>query len=251
MSDALDRLLATGAGDTRPLLGFAARRWSRAQLLAEARGFAAELARRGLPPGACLGIALPNFPATVVALLAALLGGYRALPVDPRQPVDALLDWQARLRPDALVTQDLATVFERTRPLLADPALTLVAVARLADELAPLPRLLTPWLRAGGTVRHLADPRAFFWIRRAGVAEPAEPQPLLLPDGAVLSREALAAAAPRGGMALLALPLAAPAALAALFGAWAGDATLLLSPRLDAKGLAKAAKQSGVTERIE
>lgn len=235
--------------DRRPLLRFAGRGWSRAELLAAADGLAAELRRRGLAPGQALGVALPNLPAAVIALLAGLRGGYRALPVDPRQPVDSLLDWQARLAPAALVTLDLATVFERTRPLLEDARLRHVVVARMADNLAPLPRLLSPWLRAGGTVRRLPDARGFFWTRKPGAPGPGGGT-LTLPDGTALAAEALPAGPALEGQHLLALPLADPRALAALFAAWRGAATLVLSPRLDAKGLAKAAKLAGTSRRI-
>lgn len=243
--------LVADPADRRPLLRFAGRRWSRAELLAQADGLALLLRQRGLPRGARLGIALPNLSAAVVALLAGLRGGFRAAPVDPRRPVDELLDWQDRLRPAALVTLDLATVYERTRPLMEDAGLSLIVVARMADELATLPRLLSPWLRAGGTVKHLADPRAVFWPRRPAPADAAPGAAgLVLPDGSDLPLERLLAAPPAKGQRLLALPLAAPEALAALFAAWLGDATLVLSPRLDPKGLAKAAKLAGVTERI-
>ncbi len=250
MSAALGALLAGGADDERPFLHFAARTWSRRQLLGQADALAGDLRRRGLPLGAVLGIALPNLSATVVALLAALRGGFVAAPVDPRQPVDALLRWQATCRPLALVTLDLATVFERTRPLLEDPALRLLPVARMADELALLPRLLAPWLRNGGTLRRLADSRAFFWLRDLATGAAVAPLPLRLPDGGTLDGDELAAAAPRGDRALLGLPLAAPAALLALCGAWAGGGALLLSPRLDARALAKAAKQGQAATTI-
>jgi acyl-CoA synthetase (AMP-forming)/AMP-acid ligase II len=245
-------LHAADPADRRPLLRFAGRRWSRPQLLAAADGLVDLLRARGLAPGAVLGIALPNLVAAATALLAGLRGGFTVAPVDPRQPVDRLLDWQRRLRPAALVTLDLATVYERTRPLLEDPALTLIVVAQMADELAPLPRLLSPWLRAGGTVRRLDDPRALVWDRAATASSAMTPGRVILPDGATLEAAALVEeAAPRVGQALLALPLATRPALRALFGAWKGGGTLVLSPRLDARGLAKAAKQSGVAERVE
>ena len=244
-------LQAADPADRRPLLRFAGRRWSRPQLLAEADGLLDLLRARGLAPGAVLGIALPNLVAAAAALLAGLRGGFHVAPVDPRQPVERLLEWQRRLRPDALVTLDLATVYERTRPLLEDPGLALVVVAQMADELAPLPRLLSPWLRAGGTVRRLDDPRALVWTRAAASATAVTPGRVTLPDGATLEAAALVeAAAPRTGEALLALPLATRPALAALFGAWTGGGSLVLSPRLDARGLAKAAKQSGVAVRV-
>jgi len=251
MSDS-SPLLSADPADRRPLLRFAGRRWSRPQLLAEADGLVALLRARGLAPGAVLGVALPNLVAAAAALLAGLRGGFVVAPVDPRQPVDSLLDWQRRQRPDALVTLDLATVYERTRPLLEDPGLALVVVAQMADELAPLPRLLSPWLRAGGAVRRLDDPRALAWTRAAAASMALTPGRVALPDGATLEAAALVGgAAPRTGQALLALPLATRRALEALFGAWKGGGTLVLSPRLDARGLAKAAKQSGVAERVE
>lgn len=245
MSDALAALLEGFAADRRPWLRFLERRWSRAAAHAEAVALAAGLADAGLRPGEPLGLLLPNLPAAAIALLAAWHGGFVAAPVDPRRPPAELARWQARALPVVLATLDLATVYERARPLFERPPLRFVLLARIGDQLSWPKRWLSPWLRAGGVVTAAADPRLRPWPALLGAAQPAadlagEAPALLLPDGERLTRDALVALARPGeaGCRLLALPLADPAALAALLSA--GE--LVLSPRLDARSLAKVAK---------
>lgn len=258
MTDPLALLLTRPAARREPVLRYLERSWSAAGLMEESASLAAGLAAAGLAPGARIGIALPNLPATAIALLACWQGGFLAQPVDPRRPVDDLVDWQAALRPEVLVTLDLATVFERSRPLFADPGLGLVVVARMADQLSRLKRLVAPWLRAGGTLRTWPDARFHLWpalLAPPGPrpALPAETPALQTSDGRLLSRAALAALAAKGGEepGLLALPLAEPTALAALLGSLSGSAgPLLLSPRLDARSLSKIAKATGVRRTI-
>lgn len=258
MNDPLAALLMQLTAEQRPALRYLERGWSPAALMEEAARLAAGLRDLGLAPGARIGLALPNLPAAAVALLACWQGGFVAQPVDPRRPVEALLDWQAALRPEALITLDLATVFERARPLFADPGLRWVVVARMADQLSRLKRLVAPWLRAGGTVRDWPDARFRAWpallaAPRPAASSAAEAPALQLPNGEQLTRAAVAALLPGGDSetALLALPLAHHGALAALLGALARPAgPLLLSPRLDSRSLAKIAKATGVTHRI-
>lgn len=247
------RLRATG----QPRLEFLGRRWSGTALMSEAERAAAGLRALGLAGGERLGILLPNLPVAAVALLAAWQAGLEAAPADPRQPPDALRAWQGRVRPAAIVTLDLATVFERARPLLDGAGPRHVFVARMATQLSPLKRLLSPWLRAGGTVRPPFDARTLAWDSLAGpLPPPAVPYAaaaLLLPDGTSLSRDEVAglAAAPAVGRLLLARPLATRTAIAALLASLAGDGTLVLSPRLDPRSLAKVAKAAATAATLD
>ena len=255
--DAL-RVLLRAAGERRhPWLEFLGRRWSPAAVVAEAVRAAAGLRALGLSPGQGLGILLPNLPVAATALLAAWEAGLVALPADPRQPPAALGAWQARLRPAAILTLDLATVFERARPLADDPGLGHLIVARMDSQLSPLKRLLSPWLRAGGSVRPAFDARRIAWEALAGPAPaatlPAEAPALCLPDGSMLRRGEVAALAASPAPALrrlLALPLAAPPAIEALLTSLAGGGTLVLSPRLDPRSLAKVARAAKTSERV-
>jgi long-chain acyl-CoA synthetase len=258
MSDPLQRLLEAAAGQKRPWLEFLGRRWSPAEVVAEAVRVAAGLRWLGLLPGQGLGLLLPNLPVAVTALLAAWQAGLVAQLADPRQPPAALAAWQARSRPAAVVTLDLATVFERARPLLDDAALRHVILAPMGPQLSPLKRLLSPWLRAGGTVRPSFDARFVAWDRLDGAAPAAvhsgDAPALLLPDGTAFTRAEVAALAGTLQAAqrlLLALPLASRPALGALLASLAAGGTLVLSPRLDGRALAKVAKASGTTALVQ
>jgi len=255
MSDPLQALL--DQANDRPWLEFLGRRWSSRAVLAEARRAAAGLGARGLAPGDRLGLLLPNLPVAAAALLAAWSAGLVALPMDPRQPQAALRAWQERTGPTALVTLDLATVFERASPLFDEGDLRFVAVARLAPQLSPLKRLLSPWLRAGGAVRPAYDRRMVAWesLVGTGAAPPmaSDAPALLLAEGAPLRRVDLAglAAPPNGERRLLGRPLADATAIGALLASLAGGGTLVLSPRLDPRSLAKVAKAAGTAVVVE
>jgi len=255
MSDRLAALLADWSGDQEPWLGFLERRWTRAAALQEAARLAAGLRAEGLRPGERLGLLLPNLPAAAIALAAAWLAGLVAAPADPRRPPAELAAWQRRTAPAALATLDLATVYERARPLFDAGSVRFVLLARMADQLAWSKRLFSPWLRAGGVVGAAADPRLRPWA--ALLHQPPPPSgdtaqddtapALLLPGGRLLSRgEVAALAAPGGGRRLLALPLAEEAAIAALLRA--GET--VLTPRLDARSLAKVAKAARPTATV-
>lgn len=253
MTDALSALLH---GAQAPgWLEFLGRRWSAAAVLAEAGRAAAGLRAAGLAPGERLGLLLPNLPVAVAALLAAWEAGLVAAPMDPRQAPAALDAWQQRVRPAALVTLDLATVYERARPLLDDPALRLIAVARIAPQLSAVKRLLSPWLRAGGTARPAFDRRTVAWENLAGRKTPSalggSAPALLLPDGTSLSRDDVArfACGTASGRHLLGRPLASREAVAALLDTL-GAGTLVLSPRLDERSLAKVAAAAKTTGTV-
>jgi long-chain acyl-CoA synthetase len=244
MSDPLQDLFEQASD--HPWLEFLGRRWPAKAVLAQAECAAGGLRALGLAPGERLGLMLPNLPVAVTALLAAWQAGLAAAPMDPRQPRAALAAWQERVRPAALVTLDLATVYERARPLFDHSALRFVLVARMAPQLSTLKRLVSPWLRAGGTARPAFDQRTRAWESLTGTAAPpvpAAPTALVLPDGTTLSREDLAALArpPWAGRSLLARPLADATAVAALLASLAGGGTLVLSPRLDERSLLKVA----------
>jgi len=255
MPDSLTALL--DQANDRPWLEFLGRRWSARAVVDEAGRAAAGLGALGLAPGERLGLLLPNLPVAVTALVAAWRAGLVAAPMDPRQPPAALGGWQARLRPAALATLDLATVYERARPLFDDAALRFVLVARLAPQLSPLKRLIGPWLRAGGSARPAYDRRILAWdgLAGGGVAPPpGDGAPaLMLPDGTTLKRGAVAALAEPsvGARRLLGRPLATAAAIGALLASLAGGGTLVLSPRLDQRSLAKVAKAAATTETVE
>ena len=258
MSDALQSLLDRAAGDERPWVEFLERSWSPAGLQAIAGKAAAGLTARGLKPGERLGLLLPNLPIAAAALLAAWRAGLVALPVDPRRPAAELAAWQARFRPAALVTLDLATVFERAAPLVGEAGCRLLVLARMADQLSWSKRLFSPWLRAGGVVRPARRDDLVAWEELAGPREldrllPDEAPAVELPDGSLLSRGEVAALAAGGapaGRRLLARPLASAEALGALLASFGGGGALVLSPRLDARSLEKVGKAARTTATV-
>lgn len=224
------------SADDRPFLDYLGRRWSRRALWQEAGRRAG-----ALPPGK-LALFLPNLPVTVTALLAAWRAGVTVALVDARQGRPALLAWIKQLQPQTILSLDLAVVEARLLPLLpADPPRLLLA--RMADQLPPLQRLLAPWLRGGAQLRRGAV-RYQAW--RELIAEPpALPERLSCLCGLLPLDERLLAAAPhRRERCLLALPLADPLALQGLIGTWLGGGELILSPRLDGKSLARLTRKT-------
>jgi len=99
---------------------------SAAELDRRAEGFAAELARRGVGPGAIVGVSLPRSLELVVALLGILKAGAAYLPLDPDYPVERL----EMMREDS-----------RAALVIADPAEVRAAAA---------PAGRTPRISAGG-----------------------------------------------------------------------------------------------------
>lgn len=233
----LDRLGAR-AEDPAPFLTFLDRRWSRREIWEEANAAAAGFRAADLEPGRPIGILLPNLPGAVVALLGIWLAGRPATLVDGRRAIDALHGWAEATRPAALVTLDLASVFERARALAeAHPPCRLI-VMPIADQLSFWKRMISPWLRGGGTAKRPEDTEILAWqalLKQHSPAGAAAGEPPDLPSVAPW---------PDRANGLLACPLADPAALSALVSAWCGDGGLILSPRLDERSLAKVRKAS-------
>jgi long-chain acyl-CoA synthetase len=252
MSDRLQALLDRASDQS--WLEFLGRRWTGGAITAEAQRAASGLSGLGLAPGERLGLLLPNLPIAVAALCACWHAGLVAAPMDPRQPKAELLAWQQRVRPVALVTLDLATVYERARPLFDDPALRIVVVARMATQLSTMKRLISSWLRAGGTARPAFDARTLAWESVGGPAVqpslPGDAPALLLPDGTQRTRNELAVAQPDGARRLLGRPLADERAVTSLLAGLAGGGSVVLSPRLDERSLLKVAKAAKTVETV-
>lgn len=230
--------LAARADDPAPFLTFLERSWSRRAIWQEAESAAVGLRALGLAEERPIGILLPNLPGAVVALLAIWLAGGRAALVDPRQAMTRLHDWAEAEQPAALVTLDLASVFERARALAEVGAPCRLIVMPMAGQLGLWKRLITPLLRGGGTAKRPEGLELVAWqslLRQGGgplppaTAEIPEPWPKPEPW-------------PERARALLACPLAEPAALDALVAAWCGEGQLILTPRLDERSLAKVRK---------
>ncbi len=236
MSQPLLPRLAARSEDDAPFLTFLERRWSRQAIWREAGAAAAGLAAMELAPGRPVGILLPNLPGAVIALFAIWLAGRRAALVDGRRAMAELHRWAEEERPAALVTLDLASVFERARALAVVQGHCGLIVQPMAGQLGFWKRLISPWLRGGGAAKRPEDLPLLAWqdlLARGGAELPAPTGGPDLPEPAPW---------PEGARALLACPLARPEALAALTSAWLGEGGLILSPRLDERSLAKVRK---------
>lgn len=94
------------------------RRFSYAELHAQAAGIAAWLREQGCQPGDSIGLRLPNGWPFACSYLACLLGGFRFIPINPELPAD-----------------DQAYIAARTAPrLVLDDAAALAAIAPLPSN---------------------------------------------------------------------------------------------------------------------
>jgi len=237
--------LASAAENEAPFLHFLDRSWSRAQLWAEAEAAAPGLLGLGLDSESPCGLILPNVPAMVPALFGLWLAGVRPALIDPRKGPEALRGWLAAVRPEALITLDLATVHERAL-LVHEPGMPLI-VMPMAGQLSPLKRLIAPFLRGGGVaVRAVEGSRDWDSLKQSH-ASPPPPAclSLALSDAAILDEPALldlAKASPGQGKILLAAAMAEPRVLGTFLAAWRDGGEIVLSPRLDRKALQRVAK---------
>ncbi len=237
MSAPLLARLAEQADDPAPFLTFLERSWSRRDIWREAEVAAGGLAGLELAAGRPIGILLPNLPGALVALLAICLAGRRVALVDGRQAMVDLHDWAAEAQPAAIVTLDLASVFERARALAAMHPPCRLIVMPIADHLGFWKRIIAPWLRGGGAAKRPEDTEILAWRDLLSVAGP----PVSPHDPPMISE---IAPWPDRANGLLSCPLSEARAVSALFSAWCASGRLVLSPRLDEHSLAKVRKAS-------
>ena len=161
----------------RPLVDFLGRRFSYAQLHAEARSLAAGLQKLGLAKGDRIGLYLPNVPIYVSAYYGAMLGGLTVVNFSPLYTADELAaqvkDSGARL----LVTIDSAALLPTALKVLDSTALEHLIVAPLGSMLPPLKRFALALFgrKALAPIPDRADLRR--WKSMLGHGEPT-PVPL-------------------------------------------------------------------------
>jgi len=240
-ANGLLQALAARADDAAPFLHFLERRWSRRQIWQQSQSATAGLA--ALPGDAerPVGLLLPNLPAAVTALVACWRAGRTAAPVDGRRAMEDLHAWSGAMAPSAIVTLDLASVFERARALAAVRSDCTLIVVPMASQLSLAKRLISPWLRGGGFAKRPDDVCVVQWSDLDG------PPPSVA--GTVRARlesgswePSAPLSWPEGRLGLLSCPLADAAALEALVAAWCDGGRLVLSPRLDRRSLDKVRK---------
>lgn len=89
-----------------PALADGDRRWTYAELVAGAEGFAAELLALGLPPGAAVLTVLPRSGELMVAILGILRAGLTWCPADPDAPSDYVAQLIESARPGGIVSPE-------------------------------------------------------------------------------------------------------------------------------------------------
>ncbi|MBU6267356.1 MAG: long-chain fatty acid--CoA ligase [Sphingomonadales bacterium] len=184
----------------RTLVHFNGRRWSYARLLADARRFAAGLARAGIGKGDRVGLFLPNAPVYVPAYFGALMAGATLVNFSPLYTAEELEAQVADSGARLLVTLDVEALLPKALRVLRESALEKLVVARLAR--------MVPWWQ-GLALRTVArkqvvplprDPDVLDW--QAMLAEPSGALPAIDPehDIALLQYTGGTTGAPKGAI---------------------------------------------------
>lgn len=118
-----------------PLVEFMGRRFSYAQIHAEARAFAAGLQRIGIEKGDRVGLFLPNVPIYVSAYYGAMIAGATAVNFSPLYTEDELNHQVEDSGTRVLVTLDVPGVLPIACKVLADSSLERLVVGRLGAML--------------------------------------------------------------------------------------------------------------------
>ena len=133
MPEMLERSAAE-SGDA-PLVEFLGRYYSHADILREARAFAAGLQRRGVAKGDRVGLFLPNVPIYVAAYYGAMIAGAIAVNFSPLYTVDELGAQVEDSGTSLLVTLDVPALLPTACQVLDQSSLDTLVVGRLAEML--------------------------------------------------------------------------------------------------------------------
>ena len=161
----------------RPLVDFLGRRWSYAQLHAEARQFAAGLQAWGIKPGDRVGLFLPNVPIYVPAYYGAMLAGATVVNFSPLYTVAELEAQVADSGTRLMVTVDLAKLLPTAIEVLRGSILERLVVGRFARMLPALQGLGFRLLRRSELTALPRQPDVCPW---EAMLSPAEPAPVEL-----------------------------------------------------------------------
>ncbi|MFM5895741.1 MAG: AMP-binding protein [Novosphingobium sp.] len=126
---------------SQPLVDFLGRRFTYAELHAEARAFAAGLQALGLTKGDRVGLYLPNVPLYVAAYYGAMLAGLTVVNFSPLYTAEELGAQVADSGTRLLVTIDSIALLPTALKVLDGSALERLVVAPLGTMLSPLKRL--------------------------------------------------------------------------------------------------------------
>ncbi len=171
----LPDLLAQTAEDhaAQPLVEFFGRTWTYADMLAEARHFAAGLQAWGIRPGDRVGLYLPNVPIYVPAYYGAMLAGATVVNFSPLYTVDELEAQVADSGTRLLVTVDLARLLPVALEVLDGSALEGLIVGRFARMLPWAKGLAFRLVNRAQLAPLPARPDVLSWEQVAAGGEPA------------------------------------------------------------------------------
>ena len=128
-------LQSASADPGAPLVDFMGRRFSYADLAAQARAFAAGLQAKGCKKGHRIGLFLPNVPIYVSAYYGIMMAGAIAVNFSPLYTVEELAEQVEDSGIDLLVTIDSAATLPTALKVLDASSLKGLVVGRLADAL--------------------------------------------------------------------------------------------------------------------
>ena len=126
---------STAAAPAAPLIDFMGRRYSYAQILAEARAFAAGLQAMGIAKGDRIGLFLPNVPIYVPAYYGAMIAGACVVNFSPLYSADELAAQVADSGTRLMVTLDVPALLPTALKVLGQSGLEKLIVGRMATML--------------------------------------------------------------------------------------------------------------------
>ena len=165
-----DMFFASAAAEpSATLADFLGRRFSYAQIAAQARALAAGLQERGIGKGTRVGLFLPNVPLYLPAYYGVLLTGASVVNFPPMWDAAQLARALAETTPKLVISVDIPALLDTARAARREVPFPTLAVGRLATMLPPLKRLL---LALSGRAGHIGSEGTVAFEDLLGRGEP-------------------------------------------------------------------------------